>query len=281
MAKWSGIVLAMMLLLASLGTATSARADTTRYYLALGDSLSITPGGGATPGHGYVPDIYNWASPQMPGLVLEDLGCGGDSTTRMINGGNCSAKYATGNQLGDAVAFLQSHPGQVSFVTIDVGGDDIVGCAIPTINSTCVQKALTNVATNMQTILTALRNAGGNVPIVGMTYYDPILAFYLNGPDGQATARSSIDILKSLNKELSHAYRQFHVTIADVQRTFQSTNWSMHGSFQGQTLPVNVANICNWTHMCEANPNIHTNDVGHQLIATTYERHLRGVVKHH
>jgi hypothetical protein len=41
-----------------------------------------------------------------------------------------------------------------------------------------------------------------------------------------------------------------------------------------------VANICNWTHMCmtgSGNPNVHTTDYGHSLIATAYEKVLRAV----
>ena len=44
------------------------------------------------------------------------------------------------------------------------------------------------------------------------------------------------------------------------------------------TLPRNVANVCNWTHMCEAVPNIHANDVGHQKLAAKFESQLRGVL---
>jgi len=175
--------------------AAPAHVTPTRYYLALGDSLST--GGGATPGQGYVDHVFAFASRSIGGLKLENLGCGGDSTTRMISGGLCH-HYATGNQLGDAEAFLRAHAHQVAFITIDVGGDDIVGCALTgTINGTCVQRALAHVATNMQIILAGLRAAGGNVPIVGMKYYDPILADYLKGPTGQVTAVQSVGVSNS------------------------------------------------------------------------------------
>ena len=50
-------------------------------------------------------------------------------------------------------------------------------------------------------------------------------------------------------------------------------------SWEGKTLPQNVADICNWTHMCEAEPNIHATDHGHELIAGRYEPVLRKAVK--
>jgi GDSL-like lipase/acylhydrolase family protein len=250
----------------------------TPYYVALGDSLST--GGGASAGHGYVKRIFAWAQASVPGLQLEDLGCGGDSTTRMIEGGLCH-NYTTGDQLGDAEAFLSAHPGEVKFVTIDVGGDDIVGCALSgTINPACVQRALEHVVANMPIILEGLRTAGGaKLPIVGMTYYDPILAFYLTGSAGEQTARESVAILKSLNRDLLKAYRRFHVKVANVEKAFASTDWRATGSYEGRTLPQNVANVCNWTHMCEAEPNIHTNDHGHEIIAARYERLLKRALR--
>jgi GDSL-like Lipase/Acylhydrolase family len=196
----------------------------------------------------------------------------------MINGGLCH-NYATGNQLGDAEAFLRAHPRQVSFVTIDIGGDDIVGCGLSgTINPTCVQRALGHVEANLPIIVKRLRAAGGRVPIVGMTYYDPLLAFYLKGSTGQQTARESVAVLLALNHDLAKVYRQFGVKIANGQRAFDSTDWRQTGSFNGQTLPRNVANVCNWTHMCEAVLNIHANDIGHQKLAAKFESQLRGVL---
>jgi lysophospholipase L1-like esterase len=278
-AKHAVIALSVMIpslaMLGSFGPAGGASTPpATTYYLALGDSLST--GGGATPGHGYVNDVYAAEESIIPGLQLENLGCAGDSTTRMIHGGNCQT-YTTGNQLGDAEAFLASHVGAVKFVTIDVGGDDVDGCAPNgVINNTCLQNGLNAVATNMQTILSGLRAAGGNLPLVGMTYYDPWLKYYLNGASGQQTATASLALLHQLNSELRSAYKQYGARVAAVQKTFNSWNLALTGSYNGQTVPQDVANICNWTHMCDqTNPTVHTNDTGHALIAADFERRLR------
>ena len=180
---------------AATAAATTAQPPTT-YYVALGDSLAT--GGGSTGGLGYVNDIYAAEKSIIPGLQLANLACAGDSTTKMIHGGNCQ-NYTSGNQLGDAEAFLASHEGSVKFVTIDVGGDDVDGCAPNgVINDTCLQRGLQALAANMQTILGGLREAGGNVPIVGMTYYDPWLSYYLKGPSGQQTALTSLSLLHQL-----------------------------------------------------------------------------------
>jgi len=286
---WLGVMLAALAIAAPAagGAARTTRrtragrvkaAATGTYYVALGDSLST--GGGAGAGDGYVQRIFGWAKGSVPGLQLEDLGCGGDSTTRMIEGGLCQ-DYATGDQLGDAELFLSAHPGEVRFATVDVGGDDIVGCGLSgTLNPTCIQRALEHIVTNMPVILGGLRAAGGeSLPVVGMTYYDPILAFWLTGAAGEQTARESVGILKTLNRDLLKAYRRYHVKVANVAKVFESTDWRMTGSWEGKSLPQNVADICNWTHMCEAEPNIHANDHGHELIAGRYEQLLKRAVR--
>jgi len=271
-----GLIACWALFAGAARASTVNQATTPLYYLALGDSLST--GGGATAGHGYVDDIFNWATRSIPGLTLENLGCAGDTTTRMIHGGGCT-NYQTGNQLGDAEQFLAAHKGQVAFVTIDIGGDDVVGCgAVYATDPSCLQPVLNHVATNMQTILSGLRNAGGNLPIVGMLYYDPVLGDYLNGSAGQTQALESIGALIQFNRELRSLYRSYGVKIANAQKEFESFDLSPTGSFDGQVLPQNVANICNWTHMCQADPNIHTNDFGHELLAVEFEYKLERIV---
>ena len=44
----------------------------------------------------------------------------------MITGRKSQCHYAAGSQLDAAVAFLQAHPGQVAFITIDIGANDLV-----------------------------------------------------------------------------------------------------------------------------------------------------------
>lgn len=246
-----------------------------RYYVALGDSLAT--GGGATPGHGYVYDVYRFEARRIHRLRLQNFACGGDSTTRMLYGGGvCQNQYPGGTQLGAALPFLRSHRRQLAFVTIDVGGDDIVGCMLgSSINTACVQRALATIKRNMRLILTRLHKAIPGVPLVGMAYYDPILGRYPDGPGGRALAHVSVGVVLQVNRELRHAYQRFHVPVADGQKLFRTTDWQPRGSFDGRTLPVNVANVCNWTHMCQAEPNIHPTDTGHRKLALAVELSLR------
>jgi lysophospholipase L1-like esterase len=254
----------------------------TRYYVALGDSLATA--GGATPGHGYVDDVFASAKRSIPGLSLKNLACGGDSTTRMINGGLCH-NYTTGNQLGDAKAFLSTHRGQVAFVTIDIGGDDIGGCfSGSSINVPCFEAGVQRMKTNLRQILVQLRSAGGAVPFLGMTYYDPYLAYWLEGAaSGHALARQSLRLVIQANGALRRIYRRYGLRIVDGQRAFHTSNFRRHVSFAGQTLPLNVDLICQWTHMCTFGADIsnalmhngrHANDTGYGVLASAFERVL-------
>ena len=235
------------------------------YYLSLGDSLAT--GTGAPAGEGYVDDIYNYESTRVPGLLEEKLGCGGATTTSMIDGGGCS--YPEGTQLATAEAFLQAHLGQVAFVTIDIGANDITSCFSSSgINATCAQTQLGVIETNLAQILSGLRSAGGAVPIFGMTYYDPFLAYWVAGD--QSAAQQSETLAVTGNAASTNVYTAAGAFTADVQGAFDTTDFSLTGSYLGVTVPQNVSNICAWTLMCQSQ-NIHANATGHQVIASAFE----------
>lgn len=237
----------------------------TRYYVSMGDSLST--GTGVPAGQGYVDHIFTHESARLPGLVAQRFGCPGATTTSMINGGGCS--YAQGSQLAAAEAFLTAHPGEVAFVTIDIGANDVTPCFSPTgVNDTCLQSASATVQANLATILDGLRSAGGSVPIFGMTYYDPFLAIWVTGSHDAATQSEQATV--NGNAAITTLYQSRGAQVADVQTTFDTTNFALTGTYNGATVPQNVANICAWTLMCPAG-NIHANATGYQLIANTFQ----------
>ena len=103
------------------------RQPRTTYYVSLGDSLSqgVQPNAAGTSlptAQGYPNQLYAALRRTHPGLRLVKLGCGGETTTTMINGGICS--YPAGSQLATAVGFLRSHRGRISLITIDIGAND-------------------------------------------------------------------------------------------------------------------------------------------------------------
>src|SRR5579875_324782 len=251
--------------------------SSTRYYLALGDSLAT--GDGAPAGQGYVDDLATHYRSAIPGLVTVDLGCPGETTVSFINGGKCP--YPQGSQLAAAEAFLDQHHGQVALVTLDIGGDDITGCASSsppfTVSADCVANALAQIATNLGTIGGGLRSAAGaSVPIAGMTYFDPFVVEWLAGPAGEQEAVDSVQALDQLNTTLEDTYRAFGAVVADVAGAFSSTDLTdLVGSPYG-TVPEAVAVACAWlTVVCRAGGpvtvSVHPNATGYAQIASAFE----------
>ena len=58
----------------------------------------------------------------QPGLRLIKLGCPGETTGSMVDGGSC--RYQGGSQPAAAVSFLRAHRGHVSLITLDIGAND-------------------------------------------------------------------------------------------------------------------------------------------------------------
>jgi hypothetical protein len=102
-----------------------------------------------------------------------------------------------------------------------------------------------------------------------MTYYDPFLALWNDGPAWQGTVRLSVAFAQVLNSDLTHIYGQAGAPAADVQGGFATLDWTPDASYNGQTVPDNVGRICTLTLMC-ASLNIHANDGGHAIIAAAF-----------
>ena len=188
-----------------------------RYYLALGDSLSRgvqpDPGGQNHPtDQGYADDLAAVGRLVLPQLQLVKLGCETEETTASMLGlvpSKCP--YDQQDQLAEAEAFLRAHRGATVLVTIDIGANDLSRCinrATGTIDLACVQATFQQAPANLATILARLRAAAGpRVPIVGMNFYDPFLAAWLQGPAGQALARLSVQLVTQYNDLLEAAYQ--------------------------------------------------------------------------
>ncbi len=144
------ILITLSLVLASVVVGTgAAQAQAPTYYLALGDSLSqgYMPGPGNTD-QGYVDDLYATLHAHNPNLQLVKLGCSGETTTTMRNGGICS--YPAGSQLAAAEQFLRAHRGSIDYVTLDIGANDVDGCVSASgIDTACVSAGLATIGKNL------------------------------------------------------------------------------------------------------------------------------------
>jgi lysophospholipase L1-like esterase len=254
------------------------------YYLSLGDSLAqgVQPdksGNSVETNQGYANQLFTALHSSNPTLRLVKLGCPGETTGTMINGGICT--YSAGSQLKQAVTFLNSHHGQVKLLTIDIGANDILPCvALPTLKkiAQCLSKVFPVLQTNLGTIMATLTAASGsNLPTtIGMNYYDPSLANWLKGTAaGKALAKASVPLSQGFASLLSGIYTHFGAKVADVLTAFQTaapfTQKVTLGAFG--KIPLNVAMICTYTWECTAPPvgaNIQANVLGYGIIANDF-----------
>jgi lysophospholipase L1-like esterase len=276
---WSSAVLAVAALAASVALAPTGGADPTpHYYVALGDSLSrgYMPGVGDSD-QGYADDLFATLQARDPSLQLVKLGCSGETTGTMITGGKCTDRYPLGtSQLDVAEQFLRDHRGQVTYLTLDIGANDVDGCAPGgSIDPACVTKGTLTIVQNLDTILAGLTAASGRLPrSIGMNYYDPFLQQWLNGPQGQLVAAASVTLLEGINTAESAEYVLYGWRVADVATAFHSLDFiNKRPAPPYGLLPQNVAYICNYTFMC-SQQNIHANVAGYQLIADAFTKHI-------
>jgi len=279
MRRLAATLASLMLILATAGTAIAAPGSSSehakRYYVSLGDSLAagVQPTGDPDDlyrtNDGYAEQLLAIARVQSPKLSLVKLGCPGETTGTMIAGGICS--YPHGSQLDEALAFLRAHRALVAFVTIDIGANDF-----PCQEPACVPAGVASIQSNLPVILAALREAAGpDVPIVGMTLYNPFLASWLLGPDGQALARlSATAFIAPLNAMLRGIYAAAGTPVADVEGAFSSNDFTTLVELPGVgTVPISVARICAWTWVCAApplGPDNHANAAGYRVIAGSF-----------
>lgn len=286
------LALSLLVMLGAVPSVASASNSAARYYLALGDSLSqgVQPdvrGLSLETDQGYADQLFAIARRQIPTLKLVKLGCPGDTTASMLTGhGNeAAAKFfhcarTGGSQLKAAELFLRAHhrPGEVALVTVDIGANDVDGCAAPGVNvGACVSAGEASIKRNLPPILRGVKQAApAGAVLAGMTLYDPVLSGYFNASASvRALAAASVAFLKTINGEITAANRAAGYKTADVAGAFRSYDGTVNVPYNGQLVPVNVARVCSWTWACTpppSGPNIHANKNGYAVIARAFAR---------
>jgi lysophospholipase L1-like esterase len=276
-----GIALATLsLALVGLGGTGVAGAATTPsiFYLDIGGSASVgvqptlsNPHGEPT-ASGYANDLVALEAANGVALELVQTGCPGESTTKMLYGGDhCYQSPVT--QLTTAVSFLQSHHDQTGIVTVDLGFNNVVKCIKMTTGvSACLNQGFATVRQELPQILSTLEAvAGPNVHFVGVGHYDPFLESALHGTSGIAKATKSLDAMSTLNRTLSRIYQSFLIPTANVAKAFKNFDHTPTTMSGVGTVATNVANNCALTWMCNPapyGPNLHPNDGGYEIIAS-------------
>ena len=292
----SGAVAALAVFFAAVPTALAAskQTPTTHYYLALGDSLSVgyqpnTQGVGQETNVGYSNDLLAIESKHVRNLQLVEMGCPGDTTTSMLTGqGNAAsaAKFhcdrSGGSQLKAAEKFLKAHhkKGEVALVTIDIGANDVEPCATGPSSQLgpCVANGENTIKTNTPKILDGIKAAAAKgTALAAMNLYDPVLGeeYFSTNPSDKALGPASVGLVQSVNNDIDSANASAGFKTADVADAFDTYDQTTMVTWEGQQIPIDVANICAWTWACSTppvGPNIHANYNGYQVIANTFAK---------
>jgi lysophospholipase L1-like esterase len=256
------------------------------YYLSLGDSLAqgVQPnakGVDVETNQGYPDQLFTALHLGNPLLHLVKLGCPGETTATMINGGICKYPGGAKSQLAAAVAFLQAHLGHVQLVTIDIGANDLNPCLVLSNPVNCLTKVFKKLLPNLGKIMATLRAAGGtSVPMIGMTYYDPELAGWLKGGKARTLAESSVLLANVFGNDLRSVYKKFGAPVASEYKAFQTADLKDMVTLPAfGKVPRDVALICSYTWECApkpVGPNEHANVLGYGVIANTFLKVIVG-----
>ena len=166
------------------------------FYLALGDSVTygyqssrvgLPPEGFDT---GYVDVFAARLREIQPGITIVNYGCPGETTASFLAGpclwttlGESLHDPFTGSQLDAALAFLRSHPGQVSPITLTLWGGDVRELVASCRGDLgCVREAaprlIRQVASNHAAILGRLRDAAPGAEIIVTGAWDSFLDLF-------------------------------------------------------------------------------------------------------
>jgi lysophospholipase L1-like esterase len=236
------------------------------YYLALGDSIAygyqawrrlagLPPSGYDT---GYVDVFAQRLRTIQPSIQVLNYSCIGESTRTFMTGpcvGNIVGQPLhdgwSGTQLDAALAFLSAHKGEVSPITVTLGGNDA-----RELNEECggdpncilerVHAAIARAAANLESILGQLRAAAPQAEII------------VTGPwNISVGAFPETDPLFSLfNEALKQSVTDSRARYAELFPIFNP-----QGDIDAET-----AAICTLTLLC-TDGDIHPSDAGYRVIA--------------
>jgi hypothetical protein len=168
-----------------------------QYYVSVGTSLAAgiqadkKTGAPILTDDAYTDQIHQRIKGQIQNLQHVKLGCPAETSQSMIDGVG-SYCYSQGpSQLEMAETFLLAHPGEIAFITIDIGANDVLSCLSVSDINACVAGILGQLQVNLGEIVLRLQSAAPGVPIIGVNYYNPYLSAWLQGSEGEAFAYTS------------------------------------------------------------------------------------------
>jgi lysophospholipase L1-like esterase len=286
-------------------SSTSSTVSAKSYYLSLGDSYSVGyQPAGTVGGVGQATSGYTAVVAAGMRMQLKNFGCGGATTTSLSTVKGCTepaygpvagtdaVAYPNTTQTQAALDFISAptNHGKVGLVTVSIGGNDVTACVKASEVSAilaCVNNADGSIKTNVSALVSELRSAlkaaGDQAPVVGLTYPDVVLGewVYPQGQENQQLASLSVSAFDQLiNPALEQAYGKanfVNVTVAPYGAATSGANTplgvTVHAPPPYGQIPAAVGEICDLTYYCTMG-NIHANTKGYTFIGKLILAHL-------
>jgi len=274
--RLSPLFLALSLAVIATSVAVARPEERRGAYLALGDS--VTFGFITQAGFEYINADNFIGFPNYVGQDLRfkaDAACPGETTGSFLSStapdNGCRVYRAQfplhvsydSTQLDFALSFLGSHP-ETRLVTVLLGANDLFlledACAgDPTCIANGLPQVLATISTNMQTILSDIRETGFKGAIVVVNYYS------VDYSDAAGTQLTQL-----LNQALATSSATQSVVVADVFTAFQV---AASGAFAGGN--TCRAGLLNALPQNQLTCDVHPSQSGQLLIARVVERTLR------
>jgi len=283
------LALAASLLALVPSAAQAAKAEPPKLAVALGDSLSTGVQPDAAGKNQATKAGYPYQLAARSGAKLKNFGCGGATSGSLVTSDKkCfehfgklpfKNKNRATSQLAAAEKYIRENRDDIAYVTIDIGANDVASCAAGgKLDVKCVTEGIARIKKYVPEISKRLRAAAGkDVPIAGMTFYNPFLQQWFTNP---GLAEATVGIAKAqVNDALTKIYKKQKIKVADVGTAFGTYKpFSQTTTYNGRAgVPVAVANICKYSWMCAPaprGPNIHATKSGYTLITDTFQKAL-------
>ncbi|MEV4420468.1 SGNH/GDSL hydrolase family protein [Patulibacter sp. NPDC049589] len=256
-------------------------------YLALGDSLAQgvqrKDGTFATSREGYPDQLAGLLKTAGTPVALTRIGCSGATVGSLLDGGKeCGPaaptpppyenRDAATSQLAWAESYLKARGDRPTLLTIDIGANDLIGCAgvdAAKVRS-CFAAGLPTVRTQLQDVAKRLHDAAGSRTVLAaMTYYDPAVAL-VRQPLAKEAALAFHDIVRrQANPTIRRTFADEGFVVARVDRAFGS---------DGAATTAAVDTTCRLTRLCGAGADFHPNAEGYRRIADAFLEVVRAPV---
>jgi hypothetical protein len=218
--------------------------------------------------HGYAEQLFQLQQARIPDLRLVKLACPGERTNT-IDHQRRLCPYPAGTQLDQAIEVLQSR--DVAFATLQIGSNDMLRCfGEAAFDQGCVDDLLPKIRARLTRIVRTLQTVG--VPLVGATYYDPLLVAWIRGIDPDHVMAIE-DTWEAFNDTLEQTYAGLGVPVADVEGAFSATDFGTMVHLRGLgDVPINVARVYQWTYACSPRGfDPHPNTVGYAVMTRAWD----------